>query len=652
MFGHVDQGTNRLLTIRSLFVPCRGSYYCPTTTTRVACPSRHFCRQGSAAPERCPPGAVCPAGTEIFDDNFTGFTVDTLLVLTLCLLWQLSIWYTAVMRRLASMDRLASIWGRKDATPGAGPPRERGSGRHATRARRLFAWAPWWKRAGGDENGGVDSGDGEAATRESALDSPLIPSSSAVPDVPGADAGMLDGGQAPEPLRTTSSSSSELTSHSSFSNVLTSDLLTEQEAHTSLPPLACPAQLEIEFVSLGLVLGSGAGRRALLRGVTGRLAAARLTAIMGPSGAGKTTLLAALAGRARRGRRSGRVLINGVPDRLERYRRVAGVVPQDDIVYPDLTVHEALTFAARFRLPAGTGAAGREAVVRRVLRVLGLREIADELIGDPETRGISGGQKKRVSIGMELVAEPRLLLLDEPTSGLDASASRALVAALRAVTGDAGVTAAAVVHQPSAQVLAMLDDVLLLGQGGRTVYYGPAEELEGYFRRLGFAVPPQTNPADAFLDILTGALGREADGAVVHSDALADAWRDCAGVVVAVDGVGERDSLDDARVVPTTYETSSPARAPRRSRLARWPALQHWRRRLADAAAYGFDQLHASLTELWLGAVRGVRRVDGSLEGSRRGGLVLAPGPSGLAVAGRSVDSLSLGMLYHFVYRW
>lgn len=78
------------------------------------CPSRHFCRQGTTAPERCPPGAVCPRGTEIFDDNFTGFSVDILLVLSLCLLWQLSVWYTAVMRRLASMDRLASIWARKD----------------------------------------------------------------------------------------------------------------------------------------------------------------------------------------------------------------------------------------------------------------------------------------------------------------------------------------------------------------------------------------------------------------------------------------------------------------------------------------------------------------------------------------------------------
>ncbi len=112
-------------------------------------------------------------------------------------------------------------------------------------------------------------------------------------------------------------------------------------------------------------------------------------------------------------------------------------------MHPDLTVAEALAFAARFRLPSHTPPAQHEAAVERTLRALGLEGVADSLIGDPDARGISGGQKKRVSIGLELVADPALLLLDEPTSGLDASASRALVAALRGIVR-CGVTAAAV----------------------------------------------------------------------------------------------------------------------------------------------------------------------------------------------------------------
>jgi hypothetical protein len=146
-------------------------------------------------------------------------------------------------------------------------------------------------------------------------------------------------------------------------------------------------------------------------------------------------------------------------------------------------------------------------------------------------------QRKRVNIGVELVAAPRLLLADEPTSGLDASAAAALVATLRRVARAGGVTTAAVVHAPRHSAFALFDDLLLLGAGGRTAYYGPIAEAEAYFGSLGFQLPLHTNPADALLDIVAGAAppgaaegheegepGKEGPPAEAQAQALARAW--------------------------------------------------------------------------------------------------------------------------------
>jgi ABC-type multidrug transport system ATPase subunit len=152
------------------------------------------------------------------------------------------------------------------------------------------------------------------------------------------------------------------------------------------------------------------------------------------------------------------------------------MAPQDDTLHGALTVEETLRFSAAYRLPAGLSARARMLRVERALRLLGLGELRHELVGSEDARGVSGGQRKRVSIGVELVADPRLLFLDEPTSGLDSTAGRALVFALRGIARR-GVTAAAVVHQPSAEAFGLFDDLLLLGRGGRTAYYGPVEDV-------------------------------------------------------------------------------------------------------------------------------------------------------------------------------
>ena len=157
-------------------------------------------------------------------------------------------------------------------------------------------------------------------------------------------------------------------------------------------------------------------------------------------------------------------------------------------------VRENLIFSASLRLPAGTSEERKEALVDDSITLLGLRHVQDVVVGTTEQRGISGGQLKRVNIGLELVADPTLLFLDEPTSGLDSTASLEVLGALRALSR-LGVTVVTVIHQPRYSIFTMFDSVLLLGLGGRTVFCGPAAAAQPYFESLNFAVPPNDNPA-------------------------------------------------------------------------------------------------------------------------------------------------------------
>lgn len=141
---------------------------------------------------------------------------------------------------------------------------------------------------------------------------------------------------------------------------------------------------------------------------------------------------------------------------------MTGFVPQDDIVHPRLTVEENLLFSARFRLPKHTSRREHLELVDRAISLLGLTEVRNSLVGNEESRGVSGGQRKRVNIGLELVADPCVMFLDEPTSGLDSSSCRHVITVLSRVA-HMGVTCAAVVHQPSNRIMSKFDDILLLG---------------------------------------------------------------------------------------------------------------------------------------------------------------------------------------------
>ncbi|XP_042511538.1 ABC transporter G family member 28-like isoform X2 [Macadamia integrifolia] len=259
--------------------------------------------------------------------------------------------------------------------------------------------------------------------------------------------------------------------------------------------------IEVAFKDLTLTL-KGKNKH-LLRCVTGKIVPGHVSAVMGPSGAGKTTFLSALAGKVTGCTMTGLVLINGKAESIRSYKKIIGFVPQDDIVHGNLTVEENLWFSARCRLSADMPKPDKVLVVERVIESLGLQAVRDSLVGTVEKRGISGGQRKRVNVGLEMVMEPSLLILDEPTSGLDSSSSQLLLRALRREAME-GVNICMVVHQPSYSLFRMFDDLILLAKGGLTVYHGPVKKVEEYFSGLGINVPDRVNPPDHFIDILEG----------------------------------------------------------------------------------------------------------------------------------------------------
>ncbi|PON68005.1 Phosphonate C-P lyase system [Trema orientale] len=259
--------------------------------------------------------------------------------------------------------------------------------------------------------------------------------------------------------------------------------------------------IEISFKDLTLTLK--AKKKHLLRCVTGSIKPGRITSVMGPSGAGKTTFLSALAGKAIGCNVSGLILINGRDESIHSYKKIIGFVPQDDIVHGNLTVEENLWFSAKCRLSVDLLKPDKVLVVERVIESLGLQAVRNSLVGTVEKRGISGGQRKRVNVGLEMVMEPSLLILDEPTSGLDSASSQQLLRALRREALE-GVNICMVVHQPSYALFKMFDDLVLLAKGGLTVYHGPVKKVEDYFAGLGIIIPERVNPPDHFIDILEG----------------------------------------------------------------------------------------------------------------------------------------------------
>ncbi|CED83351.1 abc transporter [Phaffia rhodozyma] len=254
------------------------------------------------------------------------------------------------------------------------------------------------------------------------------------------------------------------------------------------------------------------GHRQLLSGVQGYTKPGTLTALMGASGAGKTTLLDVLALRKEEGVVEGHINVDGRPLGAS-FQRTTGYVSQVDIHEPTQTVREALEFSALLRQPASVSREEKLAYVDKVLDLLELTDIEHAIIGNNNV-GLGVEQRKRLTIGVELVAKPVLLFLDEPTSGLDGQSSFNILRFLRKLA-DAGQSMLVTIHQPSALLFDQFDRLLLLARGGHTVYFGDlgdnASEMKAYFARQGIECPEDANPAEFMIDVVSGSLSKGRD---------------------------------------------------------------------------------------------------------------------------------------------
>ncbi|MQL72182.1 hypothetical protein Taro_004566, partial [Colocasia esculenta] len=255
------------------------------------------------------------------------------------------------------------------------------------------------------------------------------------------------------------------------------------------------ARLTWRDLTVMVTLAKGKTQK-VLDGLTGYAEPGGLTALMGPSGSGKSTLLDALAGRlATNAFHSGTILVNGRKTKLS--FGSAAYVTQDDNLIGTLTVRETISYSARLRLPEKMPWAEKKDLVEGTINEMGLQECADTVIGNWHLRGISGGEKRRVSIALEILTRPRLLFLDEPTSGLDSASAFFVTQTLRSLSRD-GRTVIASIHQPSSEVFQLFDRLYLLSSG-RAVYFGGIPEACEFFAQAGFRCPPRRNPSDHFL---------------------------------------------------------------------------------------------------------------------------------------------------------
>lgn len=275
-----------------------------------------------------------------------------------------------------------------------------------------------------------------------------------------------------------------------------------------------PASLEFTDV------GYKDNGKQILQGVMGSVEPGQILAIMGGSGAGKTTLLDILARKSKRGQSTGKITVNGKEVSDKHFKQIIGFVDQSDCLMPTLTVYETIVTSALLRLPKSMPDHIKKMRALETMAELGISGIKDELIGSETSRGISGGEKRRVAIACELVTSPSVLFLDEPTSGLDSYNAYNVVESLVTLARDYKRTVVFTIHQPRSNIVSLFDQLVLLAKGG-LVYSGAQIEAPQFFSELGFTCPKGFNVADFLVDLTMKAASVN-DSAIVDTDTEED----------------------------------------------------------------------------------------------------------------------------------
>ena len=269
---------------------------------------------------------------------------------------------------------------------------------------------------------------------------------------------------------------------------------------------------DLEY-TVNIAKQAGGGTKQLLQSVTSAARPERLLALMGASGAGKTTLLDVIAGRKTGGVRKGTIKLNGHEVEKQTFARLTAYCEQMDLHNEFATVEEALEFSAKLRLGTEVSTAQRRGFIEEALDILELRPVAGRMIGvSGSANGLSPGQRKVLTVAVELVSNAPVFFLDEPTSGLDSRAALIVMTEVKKVA-NMGRTVISTIHQPSREIFLMFDDLLLLQRGGWQVYFGPlgpspASTFVAYMESLectrGKKLPAGMNPASWMLDVLGG----------------------------------------------------------------------------------------------------------------------------------------------------
>ncbi|KAJ4715355.1 ABC transporter-like [Melia azedarach] len=234
--------------------------------------------------------------------------------------------------------------------------------------------------------------------------------------------------------------------------------------------------------------GGSHGVRQVLKEVDCRAKPWEILAIVGPSGAGKSSLLEILAGKLTP--ESGSIFVNENPIDKAGFKKISGYVTQKDNLFPLLTVEETLMFSAklRLRLPG----VQLRARVKSLVQELGLEHVATARVGDDRVRGISGGERRRVSIGVDVIHDPKVLILDEPTSGLDSTSALQIIDMLKIMAETSGRTIILSIHQPGFRIVKMFNSILMLANGS-VLHHGTADQLAVSLRTMGLQLPLHVN---------------------------------------------------------------------------------------------------------------------------------------------------------------